>query len=205
MSLVGLGIVIIMGLALGLIGVALVIYFSKDDEDYEDTVFAINFLSKYCQNVAYGIENGVKIGKNGRTIINLSQRDIQGKDISKIKEVPVIVDKNKIITIPKGGWSNDKNIKIYLPPTASDFPDGVKDSEIGKALMWLTEMKNAINDELSMVKEGSVRKSEILKRLGDGELSRRHLTNIDEIEKDLIKLITTGLKAKDSMSSTSKT
>jgi len=170
-------------------GIAIVVIkYQKDDEDEEDKTFCINFLSNFCENVAFGIEQKVVIGKNGRKITTISQRDILAKNIDDMKEVDVITEKNKIVILPKGTWSGQKNINIHLPKNASDFPDGIKETEIGKTLMMLTEIKNAVNAEIESVQEGSKRKTEILKRLGGGELSREHLIIIQELQKDLIKM-----------------
>ncbi len=192
---IGILIVIFLAIIVGI--VAAVIHYQKDDEE-EDRPFCINFLSDFCDGVAYGVEQSVKTGKNGRKITMVSQRDILAKNIDKIKEVPVITEKNKIVSLPRGAWSSEKNINIHLPPSASDFPDAIKETEIGKALMLLTEIKNAVNSELATIKEGSRRKSEILNKLGDGELSREHLITIQELQKDLIKMAADVRKDKTS-------
>ena len=170
--------------------IIVVIRFAKDEEDLQDRTLGINFLTNYTDGVALGIETSIVTGKSGRKIVTLAQRDVAPTNFDKMKEVKVVVDKNKIITLPKGTWSREKNINLYMPPSAEDFPDTLKHTEFGKMLMLWTEIQNAVNSELDMVKEGSRRKSEVLKRLGDGELSRENLITINEFQKDLVKLAT---------------
>ena len=177
-------------LVVGLIITYVVLRFAKDEEDLKDNPIGINFLSNYCEGVALGIETKVETGKEGRKIIHLSQRDIRPENVDKIKEVQVILDKANIATIPKGIWSAEKNIYIYYPKSAAEYPESMKETKIGKAFMLLSEIEASVQTELDMVKEGSKRKDAILKRLGDGELSVEHLSKIDEIQKDLIKLAT---------------
>lgn len=179
-------------IAIIMAAVVLVIRFSKDSDIFEDKAFVLNFCSKNSypeKGIAYGILNNIEIGKGGRKIVKFEQRDILPKDFELVKESTVIVDQNKILSIPKGGdWSKQKNIMILLPSSASDFPDSLKETLFGKGLLIATEIQNAVNAEINSIKEGSERKSEILKRLGDGELSREHIMSIDEIFKDVVKL-----------------
>lgn len=185
-------------LAIIMLIIVLIIRFSKEESLLEDIPFIINFCSKNSfpeKGVAYGMLKNIEAGKNERRVVSIEQRDVLPKNFENIKEIKVVVDKNKIVTIPKGGdWSRQKNIMLLLPASASDFPDSLKSTPFGVSLMLMTEIQNAVNDELSSVKEGSTRKSEILKRLGDGELSREHIAAIDEIFKDVVRLSTEAKK-----------
>ena len=186
------GVLFSVALAIIMAAVVLVLKFSKESELFEDKPFILNFCSKNIypeKGIAYGILKSIETGKGGRKIVKFEQRDILPKDFKLIKESTVVVDQNKIVSIPKGGdWSKQKNIMMLLPSSATDFPDSLKETLFGKGLLLATEIQNAVNAEINSLKEGSERKSEILKRLGDGELSREHIMSIDEIFKDVVKL-----------------
>lgn len=163
----------------------------KEKEEEEDRVIALNFLTNHSNGRAIGIERELIPGAGERKIAILEPRDLnpKRKKEEEIKNEKVIIDKDKILYCPKGSWSKDRNINIYIPPSASDFPISLKKTELGQALMFYTEVKNAVNTEINAIKEGSKRKSEILERLGDGEISVEFLEKNQELVKDLFKNI----------------
>jgi hypothetical protein len=164
----------------------------RDQKYLDRNPFMINFMPQYTNQSAYGIERSSEKGKEGRTHIKYSPLDIDPETIDQVKDKELIVGKGKRIIVPPGDWSGHKSMGFYLPPTAEDFPDTLKNHEIGKMFMHWVEIKNAINSELDSVKEGSKRKDEILKKLGDGELSKEHLQLIGGLQKDLIKMASEG-------------
>jgi hypothetical protein len=185
---------VIYGVLLGLIllvsfGTALYLFFHKKIEEPRDSSFVFNFMSNFAAS-AYGMEFGRVKGKY-RDCINLSPRDINFLKYYKRKtgtiNVPEIgikkvwVEKNKILDIPKGALSPDKNIVILLPPNAEDFPEDFKKHHLGKTLMKMTEDLNNENVEINILREGSDRKTALLKRMGDGELSNQALAKLEEL------------------------
>jgi hypothetical protein len=172
----------------GLIIWLLVVIF-RDKEEEKDRNMALNFMSNYSNGRAYGQELSVDKSFEGRFIITFMPKDITSDSLKTLKAEKIIVDKGKLISLPRGTWSKEKNISIYLPIRAEDFPDALKQTEFGKMLMLFTEMKNSVNSEVDMVREGSRRKDDILKRIGDGELSGEILDANHELIKELIKMM----------------
>jgi hypothetical protein len=180
MSLVNAGIIIVFGLAT-VVGIWIaILFYGKDDEEERDNPYGINFLTQHTQGGAIGVERYVKYGKNGRRIIKFSPRDVYVKDMTQIPDIDVIVEKNKTISIPKGAWSKDKNINIYLPPSADAFPEPLKNTEFGKMFMFWTALKDADNAELDAFKEGMRRQSAHIRSMGAGEISIEKITQLDE-------------------------
>jgi len=172
---------------------AVVIYsFVNKEEEYEDNPFVINFASKFSDRHAYGIQKNIVQGKGDRNGVTYSPRDINYKLVDSIKDKTIYAQRNKIVSLSKGSWSGQKNINIILPPKSEDFPDGIKDSDIGKALMLLTEIKNSNEAEVAMLREGNDRMRNILPDIGDGELSAKHISKINVLFGDLVKIAAKG-------------
>lgn len=165
----------------------LVIYFGYKSKVKDDSLL-INFMS-YASNKRFiGTIIEDKESKDGRHIITYDPKDIDLDRTKLVEQQKIIVDKNKLINIPKSTLSRDKNIAIVLPPNASDFPDSVKETEIGKAFMWATELRNLINTETDMLREGHIRKDELLRRIGTGEISREFMKFQEELVKDALEV-----------------
>ena len=168
------------------------IYYYKED-DIEDRPLCINWMSQFSGNRFLGIETDSKIGKNGRHIIEYLPLDIHSKNIKSIQREIAIIDKNKIISFPKGSLSRDKNLNMYLPPTASDFNDNIKNTEFGKILMWITELKNADNTVIDALKESNKRQAAIVKDLAFGEATIKKMKQLQTYQDDAINSITKGI------------
>lgn len=169
---------------------------SKDENYLVHNPFIINFMSQHSHGRAYGIEKDSTKAKGDRTYVEFTPLDIDPDLVDEVKDEKLVVGKGKRVTLPPGTLSKFKTINLYLPPTASDFPDALKAMPFGKFLMYWTEIENSVSAELESVKEGSKRKDKILEQLGDGELSREHLSRLDELQKDIIKMLVSG-KNKD--------
>jgi hypothetical protein len=188
-ALVGIGILLVLFVALG-IGVWLaIIWFGKEEDEDFDNPICINFMSDYSDGRFIGVQKYSVLGKDDRRIITISPRDVLIKDVKHIPDVKVIVDKNKLIPLSKGQGSRDKNVNIILPKDASHFPKQLKESMFGKWLMFLTELQNAENSELDAFKEGMARQSAHIKSMGAGELSVERMTQLTEYFDEVIKSI----------------
>ena len=197
--LVSIGIVIC--IIIGMVILAIIVYVKfREEEEEKDNPLGINFLANHSNGRAIGIEKEIIIGKGNRKIITLSPRDINRENIKKldIEDVKVIVDKNKLISIPKGLWSKDKNINIYLPSKLSDFSTALKQTEFGKMLMFWTAIKNADNAEIDALQEGMKRQAAHIESIGAGELSVAKMQQIEEIYSDLLSAAKESKKDKSS-------
>ena len=166
----------------------LLLYFRSEDEKHKAPLI-LNFMASYAKGRALGLE--VKTEKvNNRFVIEYQPRDVTDEELlqkTKLDNVVVVVDRNKVITLPQGTLSAYRDIKILLPPNAEDFSTELKQTLFGKVLMQLTEAIGAYNVDADVAREGSERKTKILKKLGDGEISEAHLEREEELIKQLIK------------------
>jgi len=160
---------------------------TKPKKEEEDFTFALNLMPQYADGHAYGIRVKSIQGKGERTHYVFSPRDYKANFKGKIEEQAINIARNRVKSFPKGTLSNDRHIDILCPPTAADFQQKFLETDIGKALALVTEIQNSVDTEVEMLKEGGLRKDEILKRIGAGEISKRHLQMVDEIQKDALK------------------
>lgn len=188
--LIGIMLICIIG---GVVWLMTIIFGERKKE--EDVPIALNFLSGVDSGVFIGTEVSTVPAKDRRRIVEIEPKDVSINETNPIINVKIIVDKNKTIVCPKGTLSKDRNINIHLPPKSSDFPIALKDNIFGKALMWATELKNLQNLEIEMLEEGGIRKDELLKKIGMGEISREFMKFTDEIVKDALESV---IAAKDS-------
>ena len=170
----------------------LIILFFKEEAEKHDSPMIINMMSNYSHpssGHAIGLEvSTTKI--DNRFLVEYQPRDIDDKLLLNKKEinnVKVVVNRNKIITLEKGTLSNYRTIKILLAPNAEDYPQELKLTPFGQMIMNLTEGINAFNLESHIVREGSSRKTKILTKLGDGEVSQEYMDAIDDQTKELAK------------------
>jgi len=168
----------------------IIIFYAKEQDKHEEP-FVINLMAHYSQPIkghAIGLEvNEEKVGD--RILIEYSPRDIDVKAYANkmVENVKVVVDKDKIITLPKGTLSNFRTVKILLAPHPEDYSVDFKNNILGKSVMALTEVINTANIETSIVREGSDRKTNMLHKLGDGEITNELINRVFELNKDILK------------------
>ena len=185
--------IVILGIALLGLGIYLIILiFREEDEKFEDNII-INFMPQFSNPVkGYAVGMEVLTKKvDKRYLIEFQPRDLNKralKDKDKIENAKVVVDANKIISLPTGTLSGFRNVKILLPPNPEDFPDQMKHTLFGQALMELTEKINNANVEAKIIRTGSTRKTKLLEELGDGEISEEFLERQKEINREIDKM-----------------
>lgn len=176
---------------LGVITWIIILIYIKEEEKIE-APFIINFMPQHTfpiKGYAIGLEQSTKKIDN-RYLIEFSPRDINKENLKEnklVSNVKVVVGENKVITLPKGILSDNRTIKLLLAPTPEDYPLEFKNSSFGKIICGLTEAINITNDEVKIVREGSNRKTDILYKMGDGEISKETLNKFQEIFKDILK------------------
>lgn len=182
------GITIIFGLLAWLI----IIMLKEEEQQYEDA-FLINLYSNKTSPIAgFGIgmvKNKVS-SHDGRVVVTFSPRDVDKillKDKKQIPDVTIVYDKNKFIEMPKHTLSDRRTIYFGYPPTPEEFSPGLKAHPFGKMLMEITEKINTDNVETAIVREGSQRKTDMLHKMGDGEVSEAMVEKIEEIVKVVLK------------------
>jgi hypothetical protein len=195
--LVNIGILFCIIAALAVIVGIVIVKYREEPKD-KDNPYCINFLSGQTEGRAIGVEKTTIVGKNGRRIVKFSPKDIYNDNLIEIPDVEAVVDQNKIISLPKGTLSKDKNINIFLPATPDRFPDPLKQHEFGKMLMFWTSLKSADNALIDSLKEGMLRQTEHLKSLGGGEVSVEKMTQIHELFEDTLNAVKESKKDKTS-------
>lgn len=155
----------------------LVVEAFKEKEPRKDDAIALNFCSHLpgSNGRFLGIEKNHETGKRNRHVVTLQPADIKVDAKEAVPDVTVVVDSNKRIIIPKGGVSADRNIVVYLAPNASDYPEELKNTVIGRALMWASELANYEKLVVDILREGGERKDALLNTLGDGEISKEFI------------------------------
>ena len=186
--LVNLGILICILISIVIV-VTVVILRYKEEEEIRDNPLAINWMSANCDGRAIGVEKNTVLGKDGRKVITISPRDVDSKNLKELNDVTVIVDKNKLISFPKGSLSSDKNINMYLPPSPDLFSDNLKQTEFGKMLMFWTSLKGADNALIDSLKEGMKIQSAHVKSLAGGEVSIEKMTQLEELFQEALKAV----------------
>jgi hypothetical protein len=179
----------------------LISYFTEKRKIRDDPII-LNFLAPIDHGFFLGTQISDITGKDGRHVIQFEPKDIDLLQDNKEKmakqqePVDVIVAKNKLFAMPKGSISKLRNVNIVLPKSASDFPEALKESLIGKGLMWAVEAQNAINSEINSLREGHNRKDKIFENIGHGEASTQFMGFMQELYKDALKA-SVDLKGKD--------
>lgn len=188
-------------IVLGLI-VVLAIYLTKEEDEKEDKPHFMSFI-RQGNGKAYGKVLSIEKAIDGRSVVNMRQQDLSIKSLKKLKKIeslPIIVDKGKLICLPKGTLSNEKDIYFGLPKNAEDFPENFGKTLFGKWLKFLTELKNVDNTTLEAYKECKERQAELIKKVGMGEATRESIQQFEGLVLDTIKNAIEVQKVKTSSS-----
>jgi len=178
-----LGFAVLTGLIIWLLS-----FLFLEKKEPQDSPIDLNFLSNKFDGYFIGVETSSVGAKDGRHFIKMLPKDVDIKMKDKdLKEVSVIVDKNKVCSLPKGTVSKYKNINILLPKHASDLHEALKETIVGRGLMMGIELQNAANAEIDSLLMGHDRKDEILSRIGHAEVSKEFLNFQEELYKDALK------------------
>ena len=195
-------IIFIFGLIIIFLFCVLVYIIGKEEKVREEKVFGFSFFPQYHGSRAYGSIIDQKLGDEGRISKILKPGDISISEIlkrEKPKNQRINVEKNKVLSLQKG-FSKGRFIELYLPPTADDFPEEIKNSPIGKMLMFYTELTNASNTQIEAMSEGITRQKEHLKEMGWGEASISRLNYMQELFDDALNSIKETKKDKGTSS-----
>lgn len=176
-----------------------IIFFTRDDR--EDNPLALNFLAKRGKGNFILEELKRESGKNGRIIAVGSPKDLPPNYKEEIKNENVIVDRNKLLTIPKGALSTYKNINIYLPADQSDIDSSIKDTVLGKGILFMSGLKDVEKTVEDILREGVIRRDQLLKKIGDGEISKDFIQFQEGLVQDYLTKIVSPPNVKEKSSS----
>ena len=178
-------------LAAGIIAV-LIIFREKKYKENLPIVF--NFMSHKNNKRCLGVLLNTIPGKGGREILEYSAKDLD--ESSKPENHKVIVESNKKIVLPKGELSSERDIIFLLPHSPDDFPEKLKNTEFGRLLGLFTELENVKRHVIDILKEGQIRREDLMKEIAGGEISRRYIKMTQEMLQDAIETITKGREGK---------
>jgi hypothetical protein len=175
----------------------LVTVFSEKRRGKDNPLF-INFLSSRDNKRFIGEQISIVQGKGGRHVVEIEPRDLGHDFEGPLVNEKIVVDSNKLIGAPKGSLSQDRNVNIGLPANIDDVPEVLKETVLGKGIIFMTGLKDLEKTVEDILREGTTRRDELLRKIGDGEISKEFI-NLQEglIKNHLEKLIT----GKDSKSS----
>lgn len=176
---------------IGLMTWLLLLYFKQQEKQTRQSLI-LNLMPQYAQGFAIGQEVNIQKSDN-RFLVEYQPKDISDEFLlnkTEIENVKVVIDQNKIITLPAGTLSSYRDIKILLAPNAEDYSTELKSTIIGKYFMEMTENINNSNLETSIVREGSNRKTKMAKNMGDGEVSQQQIERFSELSDEMVKIAT---------------
>jgi hypothetical protein len=181
---------------IGLLIWLLLLYFKTQDRITKGSLI-LNFMPNFANGHAIGQEVKTEKCQDGRLLIEYQPRDISDELLlgkTDIDNIKCVVDNDKIISLPLGTLSQYRDIKILLAPNPENYPIELKQTLFGKHLMQITEELNTKNLEVQMVREGSDRKTKMVKNMGDGEVSSQQIERFDELSKEMVKIASTENK-----------
>jgi len=172
----------------GVAGMFIYLLFFKYKEEITNDPIAINLNSDKSNKRSMGIVKNISKGRKGRFLVTFSPKDV---DVEKDNESECKVIVDKIIELPKGTLSKDRDIKILLPRYSEELVDELKEDWFGRSLIEYIEKKNDNNNIIESLREGLERKGVIRVLHGAGELSKEEIRRLrelrDEIDNMLIK------------------
>lgn len=173
---------------IGLVIYVLTLIFKEEDKPDDDPI-VLNLMSEKTHGHAYGSEKAAQRTSSGRMHCTFVPKDVRPKAIMEKtwQEQEIIVDFDKVLTFPKGTVSKHKTLKVYLPQRAEDLSPAVRETSLGKVFMVMIETKNFEKSLTDMLREGTKRRDDVLKELGDGELSAEWLESIKALLTEDIK------------------
>ncbi len=170
---------------LSLLVVAVVMFFRlKRIEKVDDSNLVFNFASHRTGGSSVGYLKSIVHARNGRKIVSYWARDIDDSD----KLVTVIVDRNKVETIPRHSLSGGKDITFLFPNRSEELPECMKNSPFGMAIADMIEKTNNDRHVEDVLRASIVLKDEHAKSIKEGEWSLNQLGIIRRVAEELSKV-----------------
>jgi len=182
------------------------IVYKEQEEPTDDTIF-INFLSQYTEGYSFGsiievIQGTKRIG------IKFIPRDLNYVKLFKMnknKEKIIIkpqlmwIEKNKLISLPKGFLSGARHVVFGLPVNPEDFNDSFKSTEIGRVFMEMINKIDSNEEETHILRKRINSQTKFLEKTIGNEIVDNFMNESFEITKDISK-IANEVKSKSSFS-----
>ncbi len=173
---------------LGLIIFLLVRYF-KSEPIREEANFILSFFPHKHNSRAFGRVENVDEGPNGQKIITFKPQDLSLKEIMDDVDVPnetIIVNKGKLISLPKGFHSKGRYIDLALPPKSEVFSKELLNTPFGRMLQFYVEMDNAKNTDVESLRNGIDSMQSTINNMAAGEATKAMLQHMMGYFKDVL-------------------
>lgn len=175
-----------------------ILAFKKDDELKGDIV--VNLASYESHGRALGVLKKMQRGAGGRFKIWFSPRDVDTEKLAKAKMVladeDIIVQPHKLISIPSGAFSEDRNFHFILPDNAEELPEEFKKTPIGIMITQYVEAQDFVKKRIEILKQTITDKDAILKEIGSGEMTEPLLNMTKGWVNDLAAMMLDAKEAK---------
>jgi len=175
----------------------LVVIFSEKKKGKDNPLF-LNFLSSRDNKRFIGEQVNIVQGKGGRHVVEIEPRDLSHDFKGPLVNEKIVVDSNKLIGSPKGTLSQGRNINIGLPANIDDVPEILKETVLGKGIIFMTGLKDLEKTIEDILREGTVRRDELLRKIGDGEISKEFINLQEGLIKNHLEKLISGKDTKSS-------
>lgn len=175
---------------------AIIIYLKASKADEGEGIF-VNFASNKSEKKFLGILNRIDEGNAGRLHVEYIPKDVNSKKMKGKENVgKVILETNRMDTFPKGTVSADRTVIVGYPKTMDDVPEYLKKTILGQALVYAINYKDFEKLQIKLLTEGKRNREDLLEGIGDGELTREWMSQIEELAKDSLRAAITNVKDK---------
>jgi hypothetical protein len=120
----------------------------KHDEEFLDDAIVENYMPQFTGNFTEGALKEVILGPERKGFVILPKdvdylRKMKKGEKLEIKNETIFAYPYQVIFLPRGSFSGDRNkIKIF-PPNPEDFPEELKNTAYGQAMMKYIAAKKA--------------------------------------------------------------
>lgn len=168
--------------------VGLVLYIkSHTDSDFFDDTIVINLDSSDSNKRCVGYLKSNFNARNNRKIITALPRDCD-PDMGVVDdEIVTVANFDRVITIPRGVLSKDKNIMFIMPERSEDMPEDLRNTNLGIALSIYCDLAMGKKVDIDAARE-LINRQALLKLENVGELSVDKIHSLNELSNDLAKI-----------------
>lgn len=143
----------------------------SDKEDPQDKPLLLIFGHRFAKGHVFGFVDKV-IRKKDRTCFIFFPRDIdyvrmQNDKEYKIEPIKIWVENEKEESLPKITFSEHRNLIMIYPKYAEELTDSFRKTDIGKAIMEITEDRNSRIEKQNCTRKRIDSQNKILDEIAD--------------------------------------
>lgn len=174
---------------------AVYVYLKTKEDPQPSAPLILNFMARENNGRFLGKEIKTEGGAHNRTLIDYRPLDIDTfkiplKEIrDKIKPERIVTNPEKIISLAIGELSQDTAIKIILPDKIDEYPESLKNTILGKGLMWAVGEKNMEKTVKEIMEESTYSRDKLLKKINNGEITSEFIDTMESLFKDALRMV----------------